>query len=92
MPKGYWAAYGKFLQGKGKPLGNAQLPEPANRRGGRISQQLLAKSWQFPSLFSEGPRFCSHFLKVKGAVKIFFNAQRLFSFFALSNHTVLLLA
>ncbi len=26
MPKGYWAASGKFLKGIGKPLGNAQLP------------------------------------------------------------------
>jgi hypothetical protein len=26
MPKGYWPAYGKFLKGIGKPLGNAQIP------------------------------------------------------------------
>jgi hypothetical protein len=26
MPKGYWAASGKFLKGVGKPLGNAQIP------------------------------------------------------------------
>jgi hypothetical protein len=26
MPKGYWAASGKFLKGIGKPLGNAQIP------------------------------------------------------------------
>jgi hypothetical protein len=25
MPKGYWAASGKFLRGIGKPLGNAQI-------------------------------------------------------------------
>ncbi len=26
MPKGYWAASGKFLKGEGKTLGNAQIP------------------------------------------------------------------
>jgi hypothetical protein len=26
MPKGHWAASGKFLKGIGKPLGNAQIP------------------------------------------------------------------
>jgi hypothetical protein len=26
MPKGYWRAYGQFLKGIGKPLGNAQIP------------------------------------------------------------------
>jgi hypothetical protein len=26
MPKGYWAASGKFLKGIGKPLGNVQIP------------------------------------------------------------------
>jgi hypothetical protein len=26
MPKGYWPASEKFLKGKGKPLGNAQIP------------------------------------------------------------------
>jgi hypothetical protein len=55
--------------------------QPAKRRGGSISQRLLAKTWQFPSLFSEGPHFCSHLLTVKGAVKNFFDAQRLFSYF-----------
>jgi hypothetical protein len=55
--------------------------QPANRRGGSISQRLLAKTWQFPSLFPEGPHFSSDLLKVKGAVKIFFDAQRLFSYF-----------
>jgi hypothetical protein len=55
--------------------------QPANRRGGSISQRLLAKTWQFPSLFPEGPHFCSHLLTVKGAVKNFFDAQRLFSYF-----------
>ncbi len=26
MPKGYWIAFGQFLEGIGKPLGNAQIP------------------------------------------------------------------
>ncbi len=26
MPKGYWIASGQFLDGIGKPLGNAQIP------------------------------------------------------------------
>jgi hypothetical protein len=26
MPKGYWKASGQFLEGIGKPLGNAQIP------------------------------------------------------------------
>jgi hypothetical protein len=26
MPKGYWAASGKFLKGIGKPLRNSQIP------------------------------------------------------------------
>jgi hypothetical protein len=53
--------------------------QPANRRAGSISQRLLAKKWQFPSLFPEGPHFCSHLLKVKEAVKKILNAQQLFS-------------
>jgi hypothetical protein len=34
MPKGYWAAFGKFLKGIGKPLGNAQIPaQPIGEEG-----------------------------------------------------------
>ncbi len=55
--------------------------QPANRRGGIISQRLLAKTWPFHPFFPEGPHFCSHLLKVKGAVKNVKNAQRLFSYF-----------
>jgi hypothetical protein len=43
MPKAYWKASGQFLKDLGKPLGNAQIPLPANRRGGRIAMQLSAK-------------------------------------------------
>jgi hypothetical protein len=86
MPKGYWAASGKFFKGIGKPLGNAQIPQPANRREGRIYQRLVAKTWQFPSLVPEGQCFYSHLLKVQGAVKKCLNAQWLFPIFALSNH------
>jgi hypothetical protein len=60
--------------------------QPANRRGGSISQQLLAKTWQFPSLFPEGPHFCSHLFKVKGAVKNFKMLSGSFPIFVLSNH------
>jgi hypothetical protein len=81
MPKGYWAAPGKLLKGKGKPGGMPKYPQPANRRGARISELLFAKTWQFPSLFSEGPHLRSHLLKVKGAVKIKKNAQQLISYF-----------
>jgi hypothetical protein len=49
MPNGYWIASWQFLEGIGKPLGNAQIP--AARREGRIAQRLLAKTRQFPSLF-----------------------------------------
>jgi hypothetical protein len=40
---------------------------------------LSAKTWQFPSLFSEGPRFYEHFLKFEGAFKNLKNHQRLLS-------------
>jgi hypothetical protein len=42
-----------------------------------ISQRLLAKIWQFPSLFSEGPLFNSHFFKFEEAFENFKNHQRL---------------
>jgi hypothetical protein len=61
--------------------------QPANRRGASISQRLLAKTWQFPSLFLEGAHFCSHLLKVKGADKNFFMLSGSFPIFVLSNHT-----
>jgi hypothetical protein len=35
-----------------------------------ISERLSAKPWQFPSLFSEGPRFCNNYLKLKEHLKI----------------------
>jgi hypothetical protein len=43
-PKGYWKASGQFLKGVAKPLEMSKYPPPANRRGGRIAQQLLAKT------------------------------------------------
>jgi hypothetical protein len=58
MPKGYWKAAGKFLKGIGKLLGMPKYLPSTNRRGGRIAQWLLAKTWQFSSLFSEAPHFC----------------------------------
>jgi hypothetical protein len=43
--------------------------------------------WQFPSLFSEGRRFCSYLLKVEGAVNNFVMLSGSFPIFSLSNHT-----
>jgi hypothetical protein len=37
IPKGYRKAFGQFLKGIGKPLGNAQILPSANRRGGTIA-------------------------------------------------------
>jgi hypothetical protein len=53
----------------------------ANRREGRIAQQLLAKMLQFPYISSELLRFCLHLLKVEEAGENFKNAQRFFSYF-----------
>jgi hypothetical protein len=64
-----------------------KYPLSANRRVGRISQRLLAKTWQFTALFSEALHFCLYLLKVKGAVENFQNVQRDFSFFARFSHT-----
>ncbi len=41
-----------------------------------ISQLLLAKTWQFQSLFSYGLHFCYHLLKGLGVFKNFKNHQR----------------
>jgi hypothetical protein len=46
-----------------------KFPPSANKSKGRITQRLLAKTWQFPSLFSEAARFCLFLLKVKGTVE-----------------------
>jgi hypothetical protein len=48
-----------------------KFPASANRRQGRIAQRLLAKTWQFSSLFSEALQFCLYLLKVKGTVENF---------------------
>ncbi len=40
-----------------------RYPLPANRRGGRIAQWLLAKTWQFPFISSEGAAFL--FISIK---------------------------
>jgi hypothetical protein len=47
----------------------------------------LAKTWQFLSLFSEGPHFCSYLLKVEGAQQFFLMLSGSFPIFAPSNHT-----
>jgi hypothetical protein len=81
MPKGYWKAFGQFLKGIGKPLGNAQILPSANRKGDTIAKRLLAKTWQFPFISSELLRFCLHLLQVEEALENFKNAQRFFSYF-----------
>jgi hypothetical protein len=73
-------ASGKFLKGIGKPLENAKYPLPTSQRGGIIAQRLLAKTWQFPSLFYEALLLFT-VMKVEEAVKHFKNAQWFFSYF-----------
>jgi hypothetical protein len=58
-----------------------KYPLLANRRAGRIAQQLLTKTLQFLFISSELLLFCLHLLKVKEAVENFKNAQRFFSYF-----------
>jgi hypothetical protein len=52
MPKGYWAASGKFLKGIGKPLGNAQIPP--------TSQQERREN--FPAAIGKTVAIFIHFL------------------------------
>jgi hypothetical protein len=63
-----------------------KYPFSTNRRGGRIAQRLLTKSWEFAALFSEALRFCLNILKVEVAVENLKNTQLFFSYFALSSH------
>jgi hypothetical protein len=97
LQKGCTKATGKCPKAIGKPLDNSQrvlesrweMPKyllGANRRGGRIAQRLLAKSWEFAALFSEALRLCLHLLRVEGAAKHFKNSSQFF-YFALSSHT-----
>jgi hypothetical protein len=44
MPKGYWKAFGQFLKGIGKPLGNAQIMPSANSKGGTAIGKNVAIS------------------------------------------------
>jgi hypothetical protein len=74
MPKGYWIASGQFFEGIGKPLGNAQIPAVSQK-------EPSAKTWQFPSFFSEVSHFCLYLSKVKETVENFKNLQRFFSSF-----------
>jgi hypothetical protein len=64
-----------------------KLQLSSNRRGDRIAQRLLAKTWQFPSLFYEAIRTCLHLLKVAGAVENFKTLSGSSPVFVLSNHT-----
>jgi HD-like signal output (HDOD) protein len=64
-----------------------KYPLSSNRRGGRIAQQLLAKTWQFPSLFSEALRFCLNLLKVEKLLKILKTLSGSSPIYVLSNYT-----
>jgi hypothetical protein len=68
-----------------------KLPLSSNRKEDKIAQRLLAKTWQFPSLFYEAIHICLHLLNVAGDVENFKNAQRFFSCFC-SFQTIPLLA
>jgi hypothetical protein len=63
MSKDSWIASGYFLKHTGKLLGNAQIPPSANRREGRIAQQLSKRMQQFPFIFSEALHFCLSIFK-----------------------------
>jgi hypothetical protein len=47
MPEGYWKASWQFLKGIENCWEMPKYLLSANRRGGRIAQQHLAKTWQF---------------------------------------------
>jgi hypothetical protein len=44
MPKGYWAASGKFLRGIEKLLEMPKFPPPVDRRAGRNYPAAIGKS------------------------------------------------
>jgi hypothetical protein len=56
-------------------------PLLADMRGGKIAQQLLAKTWQFPFISSDLLSFCLHLFKVEEAVENCKIAQWFFSYF-----------
>jgi hypothetical protein len=66
FPSGFPIPFKNFPEAAKQPLGISQqlsytlLAEPSGCSTAfkSISQRLSAKMWQFPSLFSEGPRFC----------------------------------
>jgi hypothetical protein len=55
----------------------------ANRRGGRIAQQLLGKTGQFPFISFERLLFCSHLLQVEEAAKKFLKRSTVLLLFLL---------
>jgi hypothetical protein len=69
--RGYWKATGKCPNSSRQPVGDkAESPS-----------SYWLKTWQFPSFFSEVPRFCLYLLKVEETVENFKNLQRDFSYF-----------
>jgi hypothetical protein len=56
MPKGYWAASGKFSKGIGKPLGNAQIPKTSQwERREYFPAAIGQKSGNFHPFSLKGP-------------------------------------
>jgi hypothetical protein len=58
MHRGYWKDSGQFLKDIGQLPGMPEYPTSANRKGGRVAQWLLAKTWQFQFTSSEVLHFC----------------------------------
>jgi hypothetical protein len=52
-----------------------------------MAQRLLAKTWQFPSLFSEALRFCLNLLIVEKLLKILKTLSGSSPIYVLSNYT-----
>ncbi len=87
FPGGFPIPFKNFPEAFQQPLGISQrlsytllaVPSGYPTAFKSISQWLSAKTWQYPSLFSEGPRFFEHFLKFDGAFTNVKNHQRLLS-------------
>jgi hypothetical protein len=69
FPSGFPSPFKNFPEAAHQPLGISQrlsytllaVPSSCSTAFKSISQRLSAKTWQFPSLFSEGPHFCYNF-------------------------------
>jgi hypothetical protein len=66
MPKGYWAASGKFLKGVGKLLGNAQIPATSQKE----------RRENFPAAIGKNMAISIPFLWRAAFLFSFFKSQR----------------